>query len=89
MTQQETAEQLGRRLSELIAFVEQASQDVQAGKIPNLHNIESEVAVLCKRVETSTPDIARQVQPLMGEMIGKLDQLAQELTEYKQQATAG
>ncbi len=74
------------RFQELTAFVEEALDTVQSDSMPDLANLEDRVSGLCQDIETADEDTAAKVQPLMAEMIGKLDTLAQALNDYKEKA---
>ena len=78
-------ESLTQRFDELLAFIDQANSTVLNGKMPDLGNVDKKVALLCKDIEGADPEIAKQTQPMMAQMITKLDELAQSLNEYQAQ----
>lgn len=88
MTQDMIA-QFEQRSDELIQFIENTLNDLHRGEMPdfkNMKDIENQVSVLCDKVSKSSPEVAREVQPLMSQMIGRLDALAQALIDFKQTA---
>lgn len=76
-------ESFRNRFDELIAFIDQANNAVLDGKMPDLGNVDKKVALLCRDIESANPEIAKQTQPMMAQMIVKLDALAQSLNEYQ------
>ena len=78
------AASLTERLQELIEFIEKANHSMDEGAVPSLGNLDQTVALLCSDVEKSEPEIARQAQPLMAQMITKLDELAVKLQNLQQ-----
>ncbi len=78
------SDELKRRFEDLIAYINKANEDVLDGRIGELADLDKDVTALCRDVESSEPALARDMQPLMAEMISKLDELAQNLTEFQQ-----
>ncbi len=74
------------RFHELISFVEEALHKVQEDEMPDLSDLDGRVSNLCRDVESAGQEAAESVQPLMADMITKLDELAMVLTEYQQKA---
>lgn len=72
------------RFASMIVIIDGALDALQASKMPDLGSLDSDVAKICRDVEAADPAIGQKVQPLMAEMIGKLDQMAQALMEYQQ-----
>jgi hypothetical protein len=72
------------RFASMISIIDTALENLQAGKMPDLGTLDSEVAKICRDVEAADPALGQKVQPLMAEMIGKLDKMAQALMEYQQ-----
>lgn len=83
MSEEDALQAYGEELRNLIAFVEESLGKVQGGEMPDLGDLDGKVSTLCQNIETAENEIAQQLQPLMGEMIGKLDELAQALSEYQ------
>jgi hypothetical protein len=77
------AEQLGQRFADLIAFLDKANDRALAGEIGALGNLEKTISDLCKDVEKSGAETAKTMQPLLAEMISKLDTLEQNLRALK------
>lgn len=77
-------EEFNERFTALIGVIDNALAAIEGGTMPDLGTLDSDVAALCREVEKADAALAQGVQPLMAEMIGKLDQLAQGLMEYQQ-----
>lgn len=73
------------RFQTLIEFVEVSAQQVEGGNMPDLTSLDNDVSVLCQDVESADSETAKAVQPMMSNMIAKLDQLAQVLTRFQTQ----
>lgn len=72
-----------KRFEELIHFIDESIAEVRGGKMVAMDSLESIVANLCKDIEKADPEIAKNTQPQMAQMITKLDELAQALMEYQ------
>lgn len=81
MTQ--TRDQIEQRKRDITVFIEQSVQQVREGRMVTLHHLDDEVASLCDAAVTLPPVDAKHVQPLMAEMIGKLEQLSAALQDYQ------
>ncbi len=78
------SDELKQRFEDLIAYINKANEDVLSDKVGELTELDKDVTALCRDVESAEPELARDIQPLMAEMISKLDELAQSLTEFQQ-----
>lgn len=85
---EDLANQFQEQFRDLIDFVEKAIEQVKGGAMPDLSDLDGKVSKLCVAVENADKDIGEAVQPLMSEMIAKLDQLAQELNDYQEKIQA-
>ncbi|GJL84387.1 MAG: hypothetical protein DHS20C02_01620 [Micavibrio sp.] len=72
------------RFHELTTFVEDALTKVKSNEMPDLSNLDERVSGLCSDIEAADDETTARVQPMMAEMIGKLDELALALSEYQQ-----
>lgn len=79
----ETRAQIETRMRDLTVFISQSAQQVRGGKMVSLHHLDDEVASLCDAALALPPAEAGQVQPVMAEMIGQLEDLANALKEYR------
>ncbi len=80
------AETLQRRFEDLTTLIEQAMEDVAAGKPPaaGLQKLDHDVALLCGEVRKAGPETAKAMQQPMGRMISRLDELADSITAFKE-----
>lgn len=76
-------EQIETRMRDLTNFIAQAADRVRAGEMVTLTHLDDEVASLCDQSIALPPHDALQVQPVMAEMIGTLEELARALKEYQ------
>lgn len=79
------AKSITERLHDLIRFIDEAHISVDNGSVPPIKTIEQRVVQICVEAEKSPPDIARQAQPLIAQMITKLDELAVKLQSFTEQ----
>lgn len=82
-------DQIIARLTQTIDTINQAQNDVAAGKVKDLSFMDKDVAVICNDIMKLSPDEAAQVQPIMADMITRLEQLAGSLQAYKDQFNQG
>lgn len=75
---------LESRFRTLMATLDEAHDKVLSGKIMNLKSLHFEAEHLCAEVLRKEPQTARDFQPLIGEVIGKLDALERVLIEFKE-----
>lgn len=76
-------DQIIARLNQTIDTIIQAQNDVAAGKVKDLSFMDKDVAVICNDIMKLNPDEAAQIQPIMADMITRLEQLASDLQAYK------
>ena len=57
---------------------------VRGGDMVDLSGLDRDVATICNKAVALPPDQAREVQPLMAELIGSLEQLSAALVAYKE-----
>lgn len=73
-----------QRFDAIIHFLDNLSQLTESGELVPMGKLDHEIDALCKEVKNSAPEIAREMQPVMAQMIAKLDSLVDELSAYKQ-----
>jgi len=73
-----------QRFDSLRILVDTLLEHTRNGEIPPLGSLNRDVDLLCKEVKNAAPDICREMQPAMANIIAKLDELARELSLYKQ-----
>ncbi len=83
MSDEDSAQEYEERFQELTGFVEDALTKVKGDEMPDLSNLDERVSGLCSDIESADDETTARVQPMMAEMIGKLDELALALTEYQ------
>ena len=84
MSSDDTGEKdLKSQFEELIAFITEANEKALSGTMPELGNLDSTVTALCQNVEGLDEEKAKEFETVMAQMILKLDELAQTLTNYQ------
>jgi hypothetical protein len=78
-----TPEQLRTKMEQLNDFVLDAAARVSEGEMVDLSGMDRDVAAVCTKAVSLPPDQARDIQPLMAEMIGNLERLSTALKDYK------
>ena len=78
-----TVDEIKTRMQELIEFISQANETIQGGEMVDLMGLDDEVASLCDRTLALPPEHAVIVQPLMAEMISKLESLGETLKDFQ------
>ncbi len=76
-------DQIESRMRDITAFIEQSTQTVRGGRMVVLHHLDDEVAALCDAAIALPPADATKIQPLMAAMIGRLEELASALQEFR------
>lgn len=79
-----TPDDIRAKMEKLSSFILDAEDKVRAGKMADLSGMDREVAVICNKAVSLPPDQARDIQPLMAEMIGNLERLSTALKDYKE-----
>ncbi len=77
------------QLEKLIETIELASIKVSEGYVIELPTLQAEVEALCARVIKAEPHDARSMQPLMADLISRLDELAEHLEDFKSKKQEG
>ena len=79
------ARTITERLQDLIRFIDESHISMDNGSVPPIKNIEAQVVQICVEAEKSPPEIAKQAQPLIAQMITRLDELAVKLQSFTEQ----
>lgn len=79
-----TPDQLRTKMEDINTFVLDAQAKIQGGEMVDLTGMDKDVATICTRAVSLPPDQARELQPLMAEMIGNLERLSGILKDYKE-----
>lgn len=82
-------EDIQTRMQDICDFIASSTMEVNTGKMVNLAGLDDDVAALCERTIALPPEDAMQVQPLMADMISKLELLGEALREYQDRARSG
>lgn len=77
------ATEIVTRLKELTAFIEDAQERLKKGEVLNLSHLDGDVAELCEQTLQLSPSDAGRIQPLMGNMITKLEELGLALKDFQ------
>ena len=78
-----------KRFEDLIDFIDASIVEVRGGKMVAMDELESIVAKLCADLEKADAETAKSTQPLMAQMITKLDELAQGLVDFQIEKQGG
>jgi hypothetical protein len=73
------------QMQTLTDFIIAARDDVRSGKMVDLKHLDGTVASICERTLSLPPQQAGEIQPLMAEMIGYLEELGAALKDYQDQ----
>lgn len=74
---------LKERFETLIAFIVDSKTQVETDTIPELSDLDATVKALCTDVKKAEMETAQALQPVMGDMITHLDDLAEALRAYR------
>lgn len=75
--------EIREKMENLKTFIQDAEASVRDGKMVDLSGLDKEVAALCQRAISLPPQEARDLQPLMAEMIGDLERLSIALKDFR------
>lgn len=78
------ADDITQRLQELTTFIEEAHKQLKEGEVVNLSLLDDEVGELCDQTLQLKPQEAVKVQPVMADMINKLEKLGVALKDYQE-----
>lgn len=76
-------DQLIAELNRLSAFIEEAQIKLGDGEIINLSHLDGEVETVCQQIVKLPSKQAQDVQPIMADMISKLETLGISLQEFQ------
>ncbi len=82
-----TREKLEKRFEDLIRRLEDASMEVNSGRLGDFETLNRDIADISLDVQKSPPETARALQPQMGKVIARLDELAAAILAYKNRLT--
>jgi hypothetical protein len=71
------------KMEQLNTFILDADTSVQNGKLVDLRGLDRDIAVICKQATSLPPPDARDLQPVMAELIGNLERLSFSLKDFK------
>jgi len=72
------------KMETLNEFILKSEDTVRGGKMVDLSGLDKDVAVICTKAVSLPPEQARDVQPIMAELIGNLERLSLALKDYKE-----
>ena len=76
-------EEIRRKMETLRDYISDAENIVAGGKMVDLSGLDKNVSVICTQAIALPPDQARDIQPLMAEVIGNLERLSMALKDFK------
>ena len=76
-------EEIIAQLQQMISEIESAQEQLQAGTVADLSTLDTKVAEICEETIKLPPAEAMAVQPIMAEMIGKLEAFGLALKDFK------
>ena len=76
-------DEIRTKMEKLNDSILEAAPNVRGGKMADLSGLDKDVAIICTRAVTLPPADARDIQPLMAELIGNLERLSGALKDYK------
>jgi division protein CdvB (Snf7/Vps24/ESCRT-III family) len=76
-------EQIIIELNRLSTFIEEAQIKLGDGEVVNLSHLDDEVETICQEIIRLPAAEAQAVQPVMADMIGKLETLGLSLQEFQ------
>ena len=77
------ADEIMTKLQDLTHFIEDAQNKLRDGEVLNLSHLDAEVAQLCEETLTLPPQDALKIQPIMGTIISKLEELGVALKDFQ------
>jgi hypothetical protein len=77
------SEEIIAKLNGLTQFIEEALTKLQNGEVVDLSHLDAKVAQLCEETLKLPPEEAVKVQPVMGDMISKLETLGLALQDFQ------
>lgn len=72
------------RMKEINQFIDNAQTSLKNGRVINLSHLDDEVGQLCEQTLSLPPVEAKAVQPVMAELIGKLENLSLSLQSFQE-----
>lgn len=72
-----------RQFNDIKEIIDNTSETLKSGHVTDITHIENMVVSLCEETLNLPKKEAVKVQPIMGEIISKLDTLANELKDFK------
>lgn len=72
-----------RQFNDIKEIIDNTSEGLKSGDVTDIAHIENMVASLCEETLNLPKKEAVKVQPIMGEIISKLDTLANDLKDFK------
>ncbi|MCB9988751.1 MAG: hypothetical protein H6868_05365 [Rhodospirillales bacterium] len=82
-----TAQELQDSLKAQIDFIDDVIARVRSNELVDIRDMEDAVASLSDDIQGAGPQIAPQIEDLLGTMVARLDDLARELEYYQARTT--
>lgn len=77
------SEDIRARMEKLNDYIMQAEDTVRGGKMTDLGSLDKDIADLCMKAVSLPPVEAKDLQPLMADMIGNLERLGAALKDFR------
>lgn len=77
------AAELRTKMEKLNAYIIEAEASVLGGKMVDMGSLDKDIGILCNHVISLPPLEARDLQPLMADMIGNLERLGVSLKDFR------
>ncbi len=77
------AAEIRKKMEDLNNFIQDAEIALRDGKLKDLGGLDRDIGVLCTKAVSLPPAEARELQPLMAELIGNLERLGMALKDFK------
>ncbi|HEU4838203.1 MAG TPA: hypothetical protein VFS88_02205 [Micavibrio sp.] len=77
------SEDLHAKMEKLNDYIIQAEDTVRGGKMMDLGSLDKDIADLCMKAVSLPPPEAKDLQPLMADMIGNLERLGAALKDFR------
>lgn len=86
---EDDSDNIHRKLREQTVLIDHAIEETRRDGIVDMSTIEKEVFRICARINALPPEKAETLEPVMAEIIGRLEMLAVELYEFQKRAGIG
>lgn len=75
--------EIREKMENLKTFIQDAEASVANGTMVDLTGLDRDIALICNKTVALPPEEARNLQPLMAELIGSLESLSRTLKDFR------